>query len=337
VATTRAETAVAAAIKAADDDALPWADRAEMLMAIAMGLQTRPKHPEELEQAVALYERARDLITGDEPLLAARIEARLGTALQAMPDPSGDTLLRARAAFEAAGPTIRAGGRPEEIAELAMNQGLCLQSLAALKKAPITDAIKAYQEALRTFDKAQFPKEYAILQNNLATAFLAIPFSDERAKMREALAVQSFEEGLSAVDLIAHPTEYAMLQNNLGNALQYATSAHPIANNLRALEAYEEALKVRNPRDTPLEYANTIANKANCLANLPDDPGHPERGNEGTLKAAALLYGEARAIFEQHGERQKAKIVAAAILELAPIAPGTAGDGAAIHPDGRET
>jgi tetratricopeptide (TPR) repeat protein len=226
---------------------------------------------------------------------------------------------------------------PEEIAELAMNQGLCLQSLAALKKAPITDAIKAYQEALRTFDKAQFPKEYAILQNNLATAFLAIPFSDERAKMREALAVQSFEEGLSAVDLIAHPTEYAMLQNNLGNALQYATSAHPIANNLRALEAYEEALKVRNPRDTPLEYANTIANKANCLANLPDDPGHPERGNEGTLKAAALLYGEARAIFEQHGERQKAEIVAAAILELAPIAPGTAGDGAAVHPDGRET
>jgi hypothetical protein len=96
------------------------------------------------------------------------------------------------------------------------------------------------------------------------------------------------------VNLIDHPSEYAMLQNNLGNALQYASSSHAPENILRALEAYDEALKVRRRDSTPLEYANTIANKANCLWNLPDDPEHPERGNRANLVGAKACYVEAR-------------------------------------------
>jgi tetratricopeptide (TPR) repeat protein len=316
VPTTRARAEVEAAIEAAEDTSLPPGDRAAMLTEIAMGLQTRPKSPDELEQAVGLYRRARALLDGDDELLVARIDARLGTALQALPALDGANLIRARDAFEAARAPLERGGRPGEIAELQMNIGLCLQSLAALGKAPIGDAIKAYQRALRTFDKAGYPKEYAILQNNLATAFLSIPFTDQQARMREALAVQSFEDGLAAVNLIDHPSEYAMLQNNLGNALQYASSAHPVANNLRALEAYDEALKVRNRHDTPIEYANTIANKANCLTNLPDNPVQPEWGNAGSLAAAAALLAEARTVFESHGEPEKAAIVQAAIEEI---------------------
>ena len=76
-----------------------------------------------------------------------------------------------------------------------MNLGVVLQSLAGHGRARITDAISAYQRALRTFDRTRHQEEFAILQNNLATAFLSMPFTDERAKMREALAVQAFEEG----------------------------------------------------------------------------------------------------------------------------------------------
>ena len=63
--------------------------------------------------------------------------------------------------------------------------------------------------------------------------------------MREALAVQAFEEGLKGISLVDHPSEYAMLQNNLGNALQYVSSSHRVENGFRALEAYDEALRVR--------------------------------------------------------------------------------------------
>jgi hypothetical protein len=119
-----------------------------------------------------------------------------------------------------------------------------------------------------------------------------VPFSDERSKMREAVAVQAFEEGLKVVNIIDHRSEYAMLQNNLGNALQYASSSHVAQNNLRALDAYDEALKVRTREAAPLQYANTIANRANCLWNLPDDPEHPEDGNRANLAlVVALIAG----------------------------------------------
>jgi tetratricopeptide (TPR) repeat protein len=197
-----------------------------------------------------------------------------------------------------------------------MNLGLVLQSLAGANAAPITSAISAYQRALRTFDATAYPKEYAILQNNLATAFLSIPFTDERSKMREALAVQAFQEGLKVVNLIDHPNEYAMLQNNLGNALQYVSSSHSVENCLRALDAYDEALKVRTRATTPAEYANTISNYANCLRNLPDDVAQPDQGNCANLTKALRHYREAAEIFSAFGDMQKVDVVGEMIAEI---------------------
>jgi hypothetical protein len=164
--------------------------------------------------------------------------------------------------------------------------------------------------------------EFAILQNNLATAFLSMPLIDERGKMREALAVQAFEEGLKVVTLIDHPREYAMLQNNLGNALQYVSSSHAIENNLRAMEAYDEALRVRTRATAPLEYANTIANKANCLMNLPDRADDPDGGNMQNLAWARQWLEGARTIFAEHGDLAKARAVAEPLAALDPcLAP----------------
>jgi tetratricopeptide (TPR) repeat protein len=198
-----------------------------MLMEIAMGLQRRPKSPDHLRSAVALYEKALTISPENARLLRARITARKGTALQAIPGEGTVWLERARAAFEEAIPVLMDLGQPEELAEAEMNLGVVVQNLAGAGHGRITDAIAAYQRALRTFDRERYPQEFAerypqefaILQNNLATAFLSIRFADERSKMCEALAVLAFEEGLKVVNLIDHPSEYAMLQNNLGNAL----------------------------------------------------------------------------------------------------------------------
>jgi tetratricopeptide (TPR) repeat protein len=316
VKTSRVDDEVRAALDAAEDEAASPAERAEMLMEIAVGLQQRPKSPDQIVSAVNLYDRALEICPVDQRLLAARITARKGTAFLALPGGGAESLLAARAAFESSIPVLAEAGRPEELAEAEMNLGLAIQNLAAYSKARITDAIAAYQRALRTFDRQRFPKEFAVLQNNLATAFLSMPFTDSRAKMREALAVQAFEEGLKTVNLIDHPAEYAMLQNNLGNALQYASSSHAIQNNLRALEAYDEALKVRTREAMPMEYANTIANKANCLWNLPDDPEQPEDGNRANLEAAREYYRESREIFSRGGDMEKARIVAEACEQI---------------------
>jgi len=333
VASDRIEDQVRAALATAEDETIQPVERAEMLMEIAIGLQIRPKSPLQLESAANLYDRALALCPPDEALFRARITARKGTALQAIVEEGFDCLIRARDAFNEAIPVLAQHGKPEELAEAEMNLGVVLQSLASANKARITDAISAYQRALRTFDRQNFPQEFAILQNNLATAFLSIPFTDERSKMREALAVQAFEEGLRVVNLIDHPTEYAMLQNNLGNALQYASSSHVAENNLRALDAYEEALKVRTRETMPSEYANTITNMANCFWNLPDDPTHPEGGNRGNLLKARALYSEAQEIFVGGGDTEKAKIVAEALFQIGRDSMSQPHVNGAAHPE----
>jgi len=295
------------------DDAGPQ-DKAEMLMEIAMGLQLRPKSAEQLHQAVDLYERALATCPKDAPLLGARIRSRMGTALQALPDGGADALKKARACYETAGPVLEAQGSREEAAEVQMNLGLVQQSLTGHGAARITDAVQCYHRALRVFTRETHAQEFAILHNNLAIAYLSIPLSDERAKMREALAVQSFEEVLKVITLVDHPTEYAMIQNNLGNALQYAASGHPLENNLRALVAYDEALKVRNERDTPLEYANTLANKANVLRNLPDDPLEDLPGSH--LAQSVALYEQALAIFQRAQQAGSAAMVEQVLAEI---------------------
>jgi tetratricopeptide (TPR) repeat protein len=304
-----------AALKAVESEADSAEEKAEMLMEIAMGMQARPKTPDQLLRAVDLYRRALDLTA--DAMLRARITARLGTALQALPDVGVAALKQARDAYETALPVLRESGRPAEAAEIEMNLGLVTQSLSGDGMGRLQDAIQSYHRALRVFTRADYPQEYTILHNNLAIAYLSLPMVDERARMREALAVQSFEEVLSVINLIDHPSEYAMIQNNLGNALQYAASGHPLENNLRALAAYAEALKVRNERDTPQEYASTIANKANVLRNLPDDPDRPGMGRTGSLLAARDLYDEARSILLRHGQTGSAGMIDEALAGIA--------------------
>jgi tetratricopeptide (TPR) repeat protein len=305
-----------AALKAVESDAATPEEKAEMLMEIAMGMQMRPKSEEQLQDAVALYRRALEVCPADAPLLRSRVTSRLGTALQALPQGGAEALKEAWSCYEGALPVLRERGTPEEAAEAEMNLGLVQQSLAASGQARLNDAIQSYHRALRTFGRETHPQEFAILHNNLAIAYLSIPLSDERGKMREALAVQSFEEVLKVINLVDHPSEYAMIQNNLGNALQYASSGHALENNLRALDAYDEALKVRTRRDTPLEYANTISNKANVLRNLPDDPDRPGLGREASLARAGELYAEAREIFASLNQPQNVGVVEEALAEI---------------------
>jgi len=315
---------VSAAKRMVEESSASAAEKAEMLMEVAMGLQQRPKQAEDIQAAIVLYQEAVGLCGEARPLLLARIRARLATALMALPTQDPAPLEQARDLLRIA--IVAFDEAPaEEVAEAEMNLGLAYQSLAGIGRARIQDAISAYQRALRTFSKHGHPREYAILHSNLATAFLSVPMASDAGKLSEALAVQSFEEGLSAVNLIDHPVEYAMLQNNLGNALQYASSSHRVENGFRAIDAYDEALKVRERRNSPLEYANTIANKANCLSNLPDDPQDGDAGNRRNLAQALKLFREAKEIFAQTGADDRAQSTAEAILELEMAVRGEPG------------
>jgi tetratricopeptide (TPR) repeat protein len=305
-----------AALKAIETEEASDEEKAEMLMEMAMGIQQKPKSAKQIEDAIELYKRALEICPPSAILLRARIKARQATAFQQLPNGDHQTLFTAQDCFNEALPVFKQHELKEEAAETELNLGLVTQSLAQNGMGRLNDAIQHYHNALRVFTKEDYPQDFAVLHNNLAIAYLSIPMSDERGKMREALAVQSFEEVLKVINLIDHPSEYAMINNNLGNALQYSSSSHALANNIRAIEAYDEALKVRNPRDTPMEYANTIANKANVLRSLPDDIADLSKGNRENLKRSFALYEEAKSIFKHFGQAQGVTQISETLKEI---------------------
>ena len=303
------DTAVKVAIAALDSETATPGEKIEMLLEMATRLQHRPEDEHPLLQAVLLYDHALDICHADYPRLKARALAGKATALRSLPEEGPTRLLEAKALYETALPLLTQQGSPEEKAETQMNLGLVLQSLAPYHQAKLADCIDLYQQALEVFTGKTHPQEYAILQNNIAIAYLSMASSVGRDDLKQAIAVQTFERALTLITLIDYPNEYAMLQNNLGNALQYLSSNHPIDNNLRALAAYDEALKVRTAQDTPLAYAHTLANRANVLVNLPNDLDHPERGNQQHIQQAKAHYHEAAQIFAAYGQFSQADTV----------------------------
>ncbi|CAN5345052.1 hypothetical protein BH10ACI1_BH10ACI1_31950 [soil metagenome] len=313
---TLSEAQFEAALKAIESEDAGDEEKAEMLMEMAMGIQQKPKNSRQIEDAIELYNRALKICPEAAVLLRARIKARQATAFQTLPTGGNQALYNAQDLFTESLKTFKQFELKEESAEAELNLGLVAQSLAQHGAGKLTDAIQHYHNALRIFTKEEYPQDFAILHNNLAICYLSMPMSDERGKMREALAVQSFEEVLKVINIIDHPSEYAMINNNLGNALQYASSSHAFANNLRAIEAYDEALRVRNPHDTPMEYANTIANKANVLRNLPDDILDLTKGNRGNLKTAYRFYQEARELFNRFGQMEGVTQISETLKEI---------------------
>ncbi|MGB3649877.1 MAG: hypothetical protein WBA41_01515 [Rivularia sp. (in: cyanobacteria)] len=310
------DSAVKAAMEAIADTSATEQEKIEMLIEVAQGFVKKPKTPQDLYNAIVLYDKAQLLCGEDFPLYKARAKVGKGVALQAIPSENLELVLQAKTAYEEALPILEELASPEETAEAHLNLGVVLQSLASSNMARMTDSIQAYQDALQIFSWDKYPQEYAILHNNIAIAYLSISGGSQQQYLFEGLAVQSFEVALRRINLIEHPREYAMLQNNLGNALQYLPSSHPFENNSRAIMAYNEALKVRNPKDTPIEYANTIANKANALINLPDELRKPEAGNQKNLLKAHDYYQQALEIFTQNGQIEQAQAVSQALNEL---------------------
>ncbi len=297
-----AESQCRAALQAVERaDASPQ-DKLQMLLQLAQGLERAARGPAEYALAGRLYDQAMNWCR--RPLDQARVEVARAAAMSLNPAADLADLEQARDQLEAALPGL-AEGSEEEQAAAQMSLGLILQSLAAERRASIQDAISAYQSALRVFGAQTHPLEFALLHNNLATAYLSLGPGQPGARMAEAMAVQAFEVALKQLDAAAHPGEYAMLQNNLGNALQYAASGHPLENNLRALAAYEEALRIRTARDMPLEYANSMANLGNCLANLP-----PDSVDFDPRARAAEALAEAEAQFRRLGLPDRAALVA---------------------------
>ena len=179
-------------------------------------------------------------------------------------------------------------------AELWLNLGIAYQELAKGRRPILLEAVKCYQKALQTFTLDNNPTLFALANNNLALAYLAMPLTQASDQLRSAIAVQSLQQALKVYTPDTHPIQWASTQLNLANALQYLPSAHPQENLTQAVELYETLMAIRSVTDDPIGYARLLANQGNALAHL------------GILDHAQAKLETAHRLFVQYGEAETA-------------------------------
>ncbi|NKB56356.1 MAG: hypothetical protein GKS00_08475 [Alphaproteobacteria bacterium] len=155
-------------------------------------------------------------------------------------------------------------------------------------------ATALWEKNLEVHTRAEMPAQWAMTQNNLASALRVM---GDRAGGAEGLAaleraVVAYEASLEVCTRSDMPAQWAMTQNNLANALnvigERAGGAEGLAALERAVAASEAALEVRTRAEMPAQWATTQNNLANALRVMGDRAG----GAEGlaALERAVAAY-----------------------------------------------
>jgi len=253
----------------------------------------------ERDAAKALSDAAADA-RAVSPLLAAQLLGDLGDLQGRLGDGPAATMTLREAVELADG-----RGLPDLHAQLSLRLGMLYQELSGGSRGALLEAARRYQEALRHYTRETAPEMYALAQNNLALAYLAMPLVEASDKLRMAIAVQGLREALTVYTREAHPERWASAQLNLANALQYLPSAHPEDHLAEAVELYEELLAARDERSDPLGYARLLANQGNALAHL------------GIFGHARYKLSSAAALFARAGDMSSAQAVEEVLATVA--------------------
>ncbi len=179
--------------------------------------------------------------------------------------------------------------------ELWLNLGMTYQDIAAGQPGPLLEAVRCYQEALRVFSRDGHPEAYALAQNNLAAAYLSMPFQESDYLWT---TVRSLREALKIYKWDSHPDMWTTSQRNLAEALQHLPSSPAQENLAQAIKIYEELLAGQDWRSEPLAYARLLADYGTALAQL------------GLHLKAGKILQKAVALFEEHGDERAAHTIA---------------------------
>ena len=136
----------------------------------------------------------------------------------------------------------------------------------------LDQAIAAYQQALVKTNPETRPHNYAMIQNNLGSAY------GDMARFRtptESLeqSVAAYESALRYRQLHDDPARYAATQNNLGTAYwNLAQHQQPVRRLKQSIAAYFEALRYYSPTCEPMHYAMIQNNLGTAYWNLAQQP-----------------------------------------------------------------
>ncbi|WP_457654630.1 tetratricopeptide repeat protein [Rhodocaloribacter sp.] len=252
------------------------------------------------DAALAHLARAVEAARTVSPALAARLLATTARARRHVEGPSPALVPVYRAAVDALGDTAF----ERLLGETWLDLGSLYHEISGGRRGALLEAAKCYQSAAQCCPKEAFPELFALAQNNLALAYLAIPLTQAGDRLRMAVAIGALREALTVYTREAHPEAWASATLNLANALQYAPTGTPEEHLWQAVDLYEQVLEVRAPEADPLAYARVLANQANALAHL------------GAFSRAVPRLEEAARLFRAHDEPDAAASVEAILHDI---------------------
>jgi tetratricopeptide (TPR) repeat protein len=132
----------------------------------------------------------------------------------------------------------------------------------------LEQGIAAYQLALSKTNPKTRPQSYAMIQNNLGSAYGDLARYQMSAEILQR-SVAAYEEALRYRKLDDDPARYAATQNNLGTAYwNLAQYQQPVRCLRQAITAYQEALQYYTRDREPMHYAMIQNNLGTAYWNL---------------------------------------------------------------------
>ncbi len=119
-------------------------------------------------------------------------------------------------------------------------------------------AIIGYKLVLNLFNRADFPQDWAVTQNNLAIAYRS-KITGNRAENIDA-AISCYLLALKVYTRKDFPQYWTMTQNNLGNAYSDKITGNRAENIDAAICCFQRALEVITREDFPQNWATTQNN-----------------------------------------------------------------------------
>ncbi|MGQ9869459.1 hypothetical protein [Leptodesmis sp.] len=139
---------------------------------------------------------------------------------------------------------------------------------ADVQLASLEQAIQAYHLALTKSDPQTTPQTYAMIQNNLGSAYGDLAQYREPAENLQK-SVLAYETALRYRTYEDDPARYAATQNNLGTACwNLAQHQQPVPRLQQAIAAYQSALQFYTPEQEPMAYAMIQNNLGTAYWNL---------------------------------------------------------------------
>lgn len=276
-----------------------WA-QTQNLLGNAYDARIRGTRADNVEKAIEAYEAALTIQTRETSAIHwADTQHNLGLAYHdRIRGTRVENTQRSLAAYEAALTVRTKTAMPYEWAMTMSNLGSTLRDATTERRDTLEKAIAAHQAAFEIMKRLAAPHDWSVVLNQLGLDYLYRVQGETEGNLQQA--IEAFECVLTVIPRNTSQWMWAQVHNNLGIAHQglgtiRGAESDKDANLSRAIQAYEAALEVITPVNSPSTWAEINHNLGNVYWL------RVEGIREDNLKQSIAAYQAALTIYTREG------------------------------------